>query len=390
MKTQSKNNILYSIMGILRAVSLQCASGPLVQTLLAVLGYSTTYIYAFSTILQTASVLTIVFFSRFADKGNIFKRAGLSLCANGITFLFFVPLCFTKTASPIVFALFVGISVVQSVSLGLETVCEYKLPYFVTNVKNYGAICSVIGITSSVITLIMGAAVSALSKIYAYEKIMIVGFILSAIMVIISGLCTLVLKNISGKPTEIKKEDKLSLIKMFKEPVFLKLLPANMLRGIGMGVTSVLPAVAIDLGFKEDVTSAMVSVQSAAVLTSCAVFGWLSLKIFPGNFTLIGSLLFLPLPLLLIKNPIVFLCVYAVVFFGRNLVDYGVPSMLVYIVPAEISGPYNAWRLVITNSCTIIGTAIAAVLPIPALLIFTVCIQLVSGFLFLIAKKMRK
>lgn len=389
MKIETKNNVLFCAMAVLRAVSLQCASGPLIQTLLAVLGFGTKYIYTFSTILQAANVLTIVLFSRFADKGNIFKRAGMALVLNGITFSFFIPLCFSKSPSTTVFILFVGIAIVQSVTLGLQTVCDYKLPYFIMDVKHYGAISSVVGISSAVITLIMGAAVSAASKIFAYEKIMIAAFILSTIMMITSGLCTFLLKNITGKPTEIKQENKLSLIKMFKEPVFLKLLPANILRGFGAGIISVMPAIALDLGFNETVTSAMVSVNSVAMLIGCAIFGWLSLKIFPANFVFLGSLLFLPLPLVLIDNPIVFLAVYAVVFFGKNLVDYGVPSMLVYVVPAEISGPYNAWRLVTTNTFVVIGSAVAAVLPIPILLILTIVVQLISGILYLNVKRMR-
>ncbi len=388
MKAETKNKVLFSAMSVLRAVSLQCASGPLIQTLLAVLGFGTKYIYAFSTVLQAANVLTIVLFSRFADKGNIFKRAGTALLLNGITFVFFIPLCFSKTASPIIFALFMGIAIVQSVTLGLQTVCDYKLPYFIMDVTHYGAVSSVIGITSSVITLTMGAVVSTLSKIFAYEKIMLIAFALSATMVITSGLCTMMLKNISGKATEIKKENKISLIKMFKEPVFLKLLPANTLRGLGAGVTAVMPAIALDLGFDESVSSAIVSVQSVSMLIGCALFGWLSLKIFPANFVLLGSFLFLPIPLLLINNPIVFLGVYAVVFFGKNLVDYGVPSMLVYVVPAEIAGPYNAWRLVITNTSTLIGTALAAVVPIPILLTAAAIMQLISGVMYLKAKKL--
>lgn len=389
MKTESKNNILFLLLSVLKAVSLQCASGPLIQTLLAVLGYSTKYIYIFSTILQAANVLTIVIFSRFADKGSIFKRAGSALLINGITFIFFIPLCFSKSPSSTVFILFVGIAIVQSIALGLQTVCDYKLPYFIMNVKHYGAITSAVGIISSVLTLVMGATVSAVANIFAYEKIMIVAFILSAIMTITSSYCTLRLKNISGKTTEIKKENKLSIIKMFKEPVFLKLMPANMLRGIGAGVTAVMPAVAIDLGYDESVSSAIVSVQSVATLIGCAIFGWLSLKIFPADFVLLGSLLFLPLPLLLIKNSIIFLGIYAIVFFGKNLVDYGVPSMLVYVVPAEISGPYNAWRLVVTNSFTVIGSAIAAILPLGVLLILTTILQLISGFMYLSVKRMQ-
>ena len=82
MKTETKNKILFTATGLLRTISLQCASGPLIQTLLAVLGYSTKYIYIFSTIIQAANVLTIVLFSRFADKGSIFAKAAATLAGD--------------------------------------------------------------------------------------------------------------------------------------------------------------------------------------------------------------------------------------------------------------------------------------------------------------------
>ena len=388
MNIESKNHIWFCISSVLKTVALQCASGPLIQTLLSVLGFSTRYIYIFSTVLQAANVLTIVLFSRFADKGNIFKRASAIICINGITFAFFIPLCLTRTASFIVFLLFIGIAIVQSISLGLQTVCDYKLPYFVMRPENHGRISSINGIASSVITLLMGAIISAASKVMAYEKIMLFAFAASTIMVVLGGIIVLKLKNISENPLEIENENKKSLFEIFKEPVFVKLAPANFLRGIGIGLTSVLPAVALDLGYDESVTAAMVSVQSAAILIGCGIFGWLSRRIFPGNFVLFGSILFVLLPVLNIKSSVLFLVVYTIVFFGRNLVDYGVPSMLIYAVPAEIAGPYNAWRMVITNTSTIIGTAIAAVLPIPFLLIFTTTAQLISGWMYFKAKKM--
>lgn len=390
MKITTKNNFKHCLASILIAISLTCASGPLVQTLLATLGYSTKYIYIYSTLLQAANVLTIVLFSRFADRETIFKRSGTVVLINGLSFLLFLPLCLSKNSSLTVFLLFVGISFVQSVTTGLHTVCAYKMPYYVFKPEHYGMLSSLVGIISSVITLLMGAAVSVASKKFAYEKIMIVAFITSAAFVIVAAICIFNLKNITNKPIVAKEEKKLSLIKIMKEPIFLRLVPANLFRGIATGTITVLAAVALDLGYDESVSSAMVSVQSVATLAGCGLFGWLSFKIFPNKFIWIGSLTYLTLPLLLIKNQWLFLGLCIVVNFGRAFIDYGVPALLIYLVPAEIAGPYNAWRMVLHNGGTLIGTAIAAVLPTPVLLVVTLVLQFISGFMYLNAKRICK
>lgn len=387
MKTGLKNKTFYSFEGIFRSVSLTCASGPLIQTLLSVLGFSTTYIYIFSTIIQAANVISIVLFSRFADKGSIFKRAALVSFVNAVGFLFFLPLCYAKKPSFLVFVLFLLIAVVIAITTGLHTVCAYKIPYYVMRPEEYGRATSLIGIISSVITLLMGAIVSAASKRFEYEYVMIVAFIISAFFVLFSAISVAKLKNITDIPLEVSKENKLSLVKILKEPIFLNLVPANLFRGISAGTITVLATVAIDLGYDESVSAAMVSVQSIATLLGCGIFGWLSYKIFPSKFVWWGSIAFLALPLLLIKNPILFLSICVLVNFGKALVDYGVPAMLIFLVPAEIAGPYNAWRMVLNNGGTLIGTAIAAILPTPALLIVCLVCQFISGLTYLNAKK---
>lgn len=386
MKTSLKNKLIFSVSTVFRTISIQCASGPLIQTLLSVLGFSTKYIYLHSTLLQAANVLTIVLFSNFADKGKLFKRSAATLAVNAISFCFFIPLCLTRSSSPLVFLLFIGIAIVQSITTGLHTVCEYKIPYYVIKPNEYGLITSISGIISSIATLIMGAVISTASKHFAYEKIMIVAFAASFIMVSIGALSLLGYKNINENTIKIKDKKTIPLIKLFKEPVFMRFLPANLSRGISAGTITVLATIALDLGYDESVSSAMVSVQAIATLVGCAFFGWLSCKFFAGKLVWLGSAMFILLPLLLVKNSWLFLCICIVINFGKALIDYGVPSALIFIVPAEIAGPYNAWRMVLNNGGTLIGTALAAILPTWALLIVTLLLQIYSGITYLYAK----
>jgi hypothetical protein len=87
-------------------------------------------------------------------------------------------------------------------------------------------------------------------------------------------------------------------------------------------------------------------------------------------------------PLLLINNSLLFLIIYTVIMVGRTLVDYGVPSMLLQVVPVEIAGPYHAWRMALQNAGMLLATTLATVIPVPYLLAMTAVFQLISGLSF--------
>jgi hypothetical protein len=73
--------------------------------------------------------------------------------------------------------------------------------------------------------------------------------------------------------------------------------------------------------------------------------------------------------------------------FGRTFIDYGVPTMLIRIVPVEFAGSYNAWRMVLHQGGSFIATTVAAWLPIPVLLILALLSQGFSGIYFLFFSK---
>ena len=110
----------------------------------------------------------------------------------------------------------------------------------------------------------------------------------------------------------------------------------------------------------------------------------------PRVIAFLGSLTFLFLPLMLSENKYVFLAVATVVVFGRTFVDYSVPVALMKVVPVEIAGPYNAWRMVLHSGGTLIATSIAAFIPIELLFGIAIVFQLIAGSMFMLDKIMRK
>ena len=207
-------------------------------------------------------------------------------------------------------------------------------------------------------------------------------------------LCVLLhvsLKPVANAPqtTTIVGPKKVTQLEVFRYPPFYRMIPANLMRGFGYGTTTIFAAIALDLGFDQSVSSALVSAQSIAALVACAAFG-LSISFIPPRFvTLIGSLCYGLIPLLLIPSKGIFLTVMALVYLGRTLVDYSVPSLLRAAIPVHLAGPYNAWRMLLHNGGTPLATTIAAFIPTSWLLVLTMVFQLLSGLHYFISKDLR-
>jgi len=70
-------------------------------------------------------------------------------------------------------------------------------------------------------------------------------------------------------------------------------------------------------------------------------------------------------------------------------VDYATPSLLRLVVPVELAGPYNAWRMILHYTGTVLATSIAAFIPVWLLLLLTMAAQLLSGIHYFTAREMK-
>lgn len=398
MKRDVLNNKIYFLIAAsLRSAALLCATGSLMQTFLGVLGFSASEIYIHSTVLQAANVLTILLGARFADKGNLIKRAAFTVVFMAVPFFAYLPLCIARSTGPMAFVLLIGVSIVQAIFTALHTVCEYKLPYFIYRMEDYGGITALSGILIAGVSFAVGALMTALSTRFDYVVLMLFGFCISGVFTLIAALLQAKYRSLidmdavqeDGAGHEKKKP--VPLFDVFRHPAFAQLCVAHLLRGFAGGVVNVLAVVALGVGFNATVTSAMVSVSSVAMLAACTLYGLSARHIHPRYVIFTGSVMMLVLPLLFfVENPVLFLALYAVIFFGRTLVDYAVPTAMVYVVPVEIAGPYNAWRMVLNNGGMLLSTAVAGAIHNDfALIWIAFACSLVSGAFYLWARVMR-
>ena len=363
-----------------------CASGPLMQTFLSALGFESDLIYIHSSLLQMANILSIVFFSGWANNGNPIKRSAYSILPNAILFLVYVPVAIQKSASLTVYVLLAAVGIAQQISVGLFTVCEYKMPYYIYHKNEYGMILSICGIISSLFSLGSSIMLSYFTSKFDFTDIMAIAFSVSALLILIAFISIRFEKSLveeEDKSNGLPQSKRSSLKVLMKDKTFTRLIHANLLRGFAAGLIGVLATVALDLGYTESLTSTMVTAQSIASLGACILFSFTAKKISPRIMLAIGSGIILLLPLLMIRGSGIFLAVFFVITVGRTLIDYAVPSLLIHVVDVEIAGPYHAWRMILQNAGSLIATAIASVVPIPCMLILSAIFQLISGISFI-------
>ena len=388
IKNEAANKRLYITAYALRSTALIACSGTLIQTFLTYIGFSASRVYLHSTVIQAVNVLIILLFARFADTKSIIKRSLISQLTGAVLFFAYIPLCIGKNADMLSFIFLLAVSILQAVTSALNTVCEYKLPYYILRKETYGAVTSVCGMLSFAISFSAGSVISALSLKISYDILMLFAFIISGVFLGISAFLTGRLKMICemNEETENKRlfSDREFTKRVLLSPVFIKLLPANLIRGFSSGMTTVFAVIAADvLGYSENITSASVAVQAFTSFAACAVFGIMSKHISPRVPIFAGSMTFILMPLVLIPgSPVLFLIITGIIFFGRTLIDYAVPTLLLYAVESEIAGPYNAYRMILHSGGTLIATGLSAVLPANVLLITAAVSQLISGTVF--------
>ena len=373
----------------LRTVALLCVTGPIMQTFLASIGFSSQWIYIHTSIVQIVNVLTISLCSTWADQGSVIKRTAFVELPYALLYLLYIPLCIWKSPSLLSFCLLTSICLLQSVCVALWTICEYKLPYYIFTPREYGSMLSIGGIVGGLISLSTGVVITKLSGLLSYATLMLSACVVSMVLMLICVMLHLGLKPVVDTPAAETAKKKTNQLEVFRYPLFRRMIPANLMRGFGYGTTTIFAAIAMDLGFDTGVATALVSAQSIASLLGCAFFGISIAYLPPRWITLFGSLTFALIPLMLIPNKYVFLTVFALVYLGRTFVDYSVPSILRAAIPVQLAGPFNAWRMLLHNAGSLLATTIAALIPVTWLLILTVLFQLISGLHYFIAKDLR-
>lgn len=391
LKTVRANEIKYVVSAALNTAAGVCGGGTLLQTFLGEIGL-TDQIYLHATILQIVTTTATMVFSRAGGDGrtNVLRRCAVLSLPIAALYLLYVPLCVFPVPTVKAFLAALAVGVVQSLITAARTVVEFRVPYRAFPLSDYGAVSAVSGIAGSVTSMGIGALFTRLASAHPYLALMAWAFPAAAVLTLCGAVLTLSLKPVEDARDQVaRNRTKISFRTLIRTPVFYVFLIPNLFRGVTAGVVGVLAAVALQMGRTAALTTAMVTAASAAGLGACLIYA-VSAKRVPSRIAVfLGSVLLCLLPALYYAPSGRFLWIYVFVIAGRTFVDYGVPAALIRVVPDEIAGPFNAWRMVLHTGGSVLGTFLAGHVPIPALLIGAAALQLLSGIVYLTSPVLR-
>ena len=74
MSVSGRNKLYTILIDTLRAATLLCATGTLMQTFLSSLGFEEDWIYLHSTLVNAGQICSILLCSQWGDRGNLFRK----------------------------------------------------------------------------------------------------------------------------------------------------------------------------------------------------------------------------------------------------------------------------------------------------------------------------
>lgn len=378
------NNIRkFYIYSVLWSIITLVTSGSVAQTFLLEYGFSEENVTVFVSVMQIVQVLTIFLFSKGSDGVRSVVKTMASVHILDVPLcLFLLALCFlTFTDLSAVYTVLLLVGGIYSISVGINNVLVYKLPYHIMDMKYYGRYISIssalIGIVAVAFSIVSHLAQSAFGFAPAMKGI----YILTVVVWTVFLFITFSMKEEKVKLPEKTKEK----INLFKYRPFITLVLPNVLRGFCLGIVSM----AITIGYYTELIDGVsanyvIIITNALTILGSFAFSKIARYMRDKNIILICSIvLAVLLPLLTVFGTGVFLVVYAVVYFFLIILNNIVPVTVTKIIDYKVAGQYSAGRMLLNT----LGTSLAGFLCVPMFKVIGVIptlaisggMQLVSG-----------
>jgi hypothetical protein len=369
-------------------------TGSAAQTFLLEYGLAEERVTSFFSVMQLIQLATIFLFSRSSDSvksvtGSLTRAHLMDLPY----ILLLVVLCFVGLELGTVYGLLMVVGCIFSVSVGLNNVLSYKLPYQIIDMHDYAKFLSVSGALTGICSVVFSLLshytqlslgfFPAMRLIYPIVLALWVGFILAT---------ATMKEHPPAAPTA--KKDRINLLTY--KPFTTLILP-NIARGFCLGIVNM----AVAVGYYAellDAYSANYVIIITHVLTIVGSYFFSAIAKFFGDrkLLLICSIgVAATLPFLTISNTTVFLIVYVPLYFFILMLNNGVPFILTKVIDYNVMGQYSAGRMLLNT----LGTSLAGFLCIPMFRVMGVIpalalsggLQLLSGIgYYIVLTRMKK
>ena len=384
------NFIKYMIRSCLYTASYMFAVGTMIQTFLAYLGVSSGTIGLHSSLINIVNVITTMLYAGIADKSRDIKRKTM-LCMLPYAFLFlgYLPLCLISGISAgAAFAVVLMLSVLQMIFLSIYGIYGYKLPYQIFDVRHYGLIMSLEMVIGGIFSVAVSFVINLVFAAFEEKYVFFGAFLVCVLFGLGAALMSreLKVKSCAQPSAPAQAPKRYTLKELARLPVFSKLIVSNFARGLATGFLNISAGYALLKHFTGTQVSYLVTAASIATLAGGAIYAAMSRWVSNKTLCLAGGLMHIFMFLMPMGAVPLFLVCYFLAYVGKIIVDTAVPALLYEVVPFEMSGAYNAWRMILTTAgaalASGVGGYLAENIPIPVILVFAAACQVFSSLLY--------
>ena len=338
--------------------------GGIVQIFLLENGIDAQRVSVFVSVMQVAEISSMVVFSpMFERRKDLFRlnsRFHLLLLPMLFAMIFCCVAKGTGVQTKYLLVLIGG--VITYMGIGLVSFTEYKLPYKIMDMQQYGSISAVQGIIVGITSLTASAIVAKAIDGRDYNGTMLFFLILAVVLILVCSRLVLRFRELNINASMTKNADrKINLLRY--KPFYLLIVP-NLMRGFATGTFGLFPTIGYHLGMLDSKTATdMVTIGNVAIFATFLFYRRFA-KLHKDKELLLfaGSMLLFLMPLSFAGfGRTGFLIIYAVAFIFKTILESVSPIALVPIIDYEIVSQFSAWRV----SLYLLGLAVSGLVTIP-------------------------
>ena len=379
----------YCIYTTIYNVGFTFCTGAIMQTFLIQVGFSAEQVYLLNSVMQVmqvAMMLVLTFLSgKIKRVKTVTSISNLSLSLLTVVFLMGAinPELIKRGYVIVVFI----VSGISYVGVGLYTILSYCLPYYIIDMKDYGKMTGISTAIAGGASFLMSLVYSLLLSKFSYMKTTAAFFVIAIVCFITTSI---VCASMRVKSVEMNKEDreKTDVVAVFKNKNTYVLLIPNFVRGLSIGIFSVIATIAISNSILNETTSSYVNViLQIATFAANVFFAFAYKKFSTKNLLLLATLgVCVSFPFSLELGVIGFFCCFTIASFFRFVMDTAIPVIITEIIPEEQIGPYTSIRMLIFTGAqavaTLLITPLETAIGYTGVLIFATVMLFICGITY--------
>ena len=351
----------YYIFTTLYNVGFTFCTGAIMQTFLIQAGFFAEQVYILNSVMQFMQVAIMLILTFLSGK---IKHVKLVTSISHLSLSLLTAVFLMGAINPelikqgYVIAVFI-VSGISYVGVGLYTILSYCLPYYTIDMKDYGKMTGISTAIAGGASFLVSLIYSVLLSKFPYMKTTAVFFVVAIVCFILSSV---ICASMREKTVEMNKETEMKsdVVAVFKNKNTYILLIPNFVRGLSVGIFSVITTIAISTNILNETISTYVSaILQVATFAGNIFFAFSYKKLSTKNVLLLATVgMCVSFPLCLEFGTVGFFCLFAVASFFRFVTDTAIPVIITEIIPKEQIGPYTSIRMLIFTGAQAVATLI--------------------------------